>query len=179
LLLQALEMPAQQLWRGRMLASPAMLPMQDLKFGRTFTDHLLIAEHVDGAGWGRPQIRPFSQGITVHPAATVLHYGMCCFEGMKAYHGADGRGRLFRCLLRLHLRPQPGVPSLSLDKASRGTGTMHAWILTGSFGCRPEMNMARLNRSSQRLMLAGFDPGMQALFELPLICMYACFPVCW
>ena len=26
----------------------------------------------------------------------MLHYGMCCFEGMKAYMGADGRGRLFR-----------------------------------------------------------------------------------
>ena len=70
--------------------------MQDLQFGRTFTDHLLTAEHVEGKGWGRPQIRPFAHGITVHPAATVLHYGMCCFEGMKAYHGADGRGRLFR-----------------------------------------------------------------------------------
>ena len=32
----------------------------------------------------------------MHPAAQVLHYGMCCFEGMKAYHGVDGRGRLFR-----------------------------------------------------------------------------------
>ncbi|EIE23563.1 branched-chain amino acid aminotransferase II [Coccomyxa subellipsoidea C-169] len=70
--------------------------MPELKFGQVFTDHLFIVEHAEGAGWGRPQIRPFSQGITVHPAAQVLHYGMCCFEGMKAYLGVDGRGRLFR-----------------------------------------------------------------------------------
>ncbi|BDA47474.1 Branched-chain-amino-acid aminotransferase, cytosolic [Coccomyxa sp. Obi] len=72
------------------------LDLEDIKFGQRFTDHLFIAEHTEGAGWGRPQIRPFSQGITVHPAAQVLHYGMCCFEGMKAYLGVDGRGRLFR-----------------------------------------------------------------------------------
>jgi len=72
------------------------LMLQTLRFGQTFTDHLLTVEHVEGQGWSRPQIRPFSEGITIHPAAPVLHYGMCCFEGMKAYLGVDGRGRLFR-----------------------------------------------------------------------------------
>ena len=38
-----------------------VLHMQDLVFGRTFTDHLLIVEHQDGSGWGRPHIRPFAQ----------------------------------------------------------------------------------------------------------------------
>ena len=70
--------------------------MQSVRFGQTFTDHLLMVEHVEGQGWGRPQIRPFAEGLTIHPASTVLHYGMCCFEGMKAYLGVDGRGRLFR-----------------------------------------------------------------------------------
>ena len=70
--------------------------LQSVRFGQTFTDHLLTVEHVEGRGWGRPQIRPFAEGFTVHPASTVLHYGMCCFEGMKAYLGVDGRGRLFR-----------------------------------------------------------------------------------
>lgn len=32
----------------------------------------------------------------MHPSAHVLHYGTSCFEGMKAYHAADGSGRLFR-----------------------------------------------------------------------------------
>ena len=74
----------------------AACTLQNLRFGQTFTDHFLLVEHTEGRGWGRPVIRPLSQGITIHPAAPVLHYGMCCFEGMKAYLGVDGRGRLFR-----------------------------------------------------------------------------------
>ncbi|KAK9836165.1 hypothetical protein WJX81_006118 [Elliptochloris bilobata] len=68
---------------------------QELRFGHHFTDHMFIAEHCVEEGWGQPEIRPMGF-ISLHPAAQVLHYGMCCFEGMKAYAGADGRGRLFR-----------------------------------------------------------------------------------
>ncbi|KAK9761321.1 hypothetical protein K7432_013857 [Basidiobolus ranarum] len=34
--------------------------------------------------------------ITLHIAATVLHYGQECFEGLKAYYGKDGKVRIFR-----------------------------------------------------------------------------------
>ena len=78
--------------------------MQNLRFGQTFTDHLLTVEHTVGQGWGRPQIRALADGLHVHPAAPVLHYGMCCFEGMKAYLGVDGRGRLFRSAAHLDLK---------------------------------------------------------------------------
>jgi branched-chain amino acid aminotransferase len=40
-------------------------------------------------------VKPFGM-LQVHPASQVLHYGLCCFEGMKAYAGVDGRTRLFR-----------------------------------------------------------------------------------
>jgi hypothetical protein len=56
---------------------------------------LLQAEHTAEHGWGKPRIVPFGP-LQLHPGAQVLHYGMCCFEGMKAYLGQDGRGRLFR-----------------------------------------------------------------------------------
>jgi len=56
---------------------------------------MLLAEHAEGQGWTRPLVQPFGY-IPMHPAAQVLHYGMTCFEGMKAYKGADGRPRLFR-----------------------------------------------------------------------------------
>ena len=69
--------------------------MQNLRFGTEFTDHMFHIEHVVGKGWGIPKIVPFGF-IPVHPAAQVLHNGMSCFEGMKAYKGADGRGYLFR-----------------------------------------------------------------------------------
>lgn len=80
----------------------------DLKFGTVFTDHMLLVEHSVEDGWGLPQIKPFGY-IPLHPAAQVLHYGMCCFEGMKAYLGIDGKMRLFRPeknMARLHRSAQ-------------------------------------------------------------------------
>ena len=34
--------------------------------------------------------------IELHPGAHVLHYASSCFEGLKAYRGADGTARIFR-----------------------------------------------------------------------------------
>ena len=34
--------------------------------------------------------------IPIHAAATGLHYGQECFEGLKAFRGADGKVRIFR-----------------------------------------------------------------------------------
>lgn len=34
--------------------------------------------------------------IKLHIAATALHYGQACFEGLKAFRGKDGRIRIFR-----------------------------------------------------------------------------------
>ena len=73
----------------------AVLAVQDLVFGASFTDHMFLVEHIDGKGWGQPVIRPFGN-ISMHPAAQALHYGVCCFEGMKGYLGKDGKARLFR-----------------------------------------------------------------------------------
>ncbi|KAI3434631.1 hypothetical protein D9Q98_002698 [Chlorella vulgaris] len=69
--------------------------LEDLKFGTVFTDHMLHIEHSVTEGWTRPTVKPFGL-LQMHPASQVLHYGMCCFEGMKAYAGVDGRMRLFR-----------------------------------------------------------------------------------
>jgi branched-chain amino acid aminotransferase len=46
-------------------------------------------------GWHAPRIIPF-QNISMHPAATCLHYAIECFEGMKAYKDSKGNIRLFR-----------------------------------------------------------------------------------
>lgn len=73
------------------------LRLQDLVFGQSFTDHMFLVEHVQGQGWGQPVIKPFGH-IPLHPAAQTLHYGVCCFEGMKGYLGKDGKPRLFRSI---------------------------------------------------------------------------------
>lgn len=66
-----------------------------LGFGRIFTDHMFIMDYYEGEGWKDARIVPFGP-ITLHPAATVLHYGSEIFEGLKAYRKADGHVQLFR-----------------------------------------------------------------------------------
>lgn len=75
--------------------SQALTNLDNVKFGTVFTDHMFSVQHIQGQGWSRPQIRPFGY-LQLHPASQVLHYGMTCFEGMKAYRGIDDKIRLFR-----------------------------------------------------------------------------------
>eukprot|EP01067_Filipodium_phascolosomae_P001610 Filipodium_phascolosomae@DN204_c0_g1_i1.p1 len=56
---------------------------------------MLEAEWNAERGWGPPKIKAFGE-IVLHPAATVLHYGLAVFEGMKAYRCTDDRVLLFR-----------------------------------------------------------------------------------
>lgn len=46
-------------------------------------------------GWSNPRIIPYGD-MSISPAATGLHYGLQCFEGLKAYTDAKGNVRLFR-----------------------------------------------------------------------------------
>jgi len=48
-------------------------------------------------GWSTPSILPY-QDLKINPAATGLHYGLQCFEGMKAYRSTKDRDsiHLFR-----------------------------------------------------------------------------------
>lgn len=71
------------------------VPYPDLLFGKTFTDHMLDINWEEGNGWKAPQIIPF-QNLSIPPASTGLHYGIQCFEGMKAYKDKQGKIRLFR-----------------------------------------------------------------------------------
>ena len=66
-----------------------------LGFGRIFTDHMFIMEYEKGKGWIAPRVQPY-QKLSMDPASTVLHYGQEIFEGLKAYHAANGDVLLFR-----------------------------------------------------------------------------------
>ncbi len=66
-----------------------------LGFGRLFTDHMFYMEYAQGQGWYGACIKPY-ESICLDPAAVVFHYSQTIFEGLKAYHGVDGRIRLFR-----------------------------------------------------------------------------------
>ena len=66
----------------------------NLKFGATFSDHMLICKHKDGK-WGEPEIKPY-QPINMMPGTQALHYGQSVFEGMKAFKSREGKVLLFR-----------------------------------------------------------------------------------
>ena len=73
---------------------PKVAP-RDLVFGHTFSDHMLEVDWDKENGWHNPVIKPYGN-MEVSPAAPCLHYGIECFEGMKAYKDKAGNIRMFR-----------------------------------------------------------------------------------
>jgi branched-chain amino acid aminotransferase len=73
--------------RAALLANPG--------FGRVFTDHMVTVRYADGKGWYDARVEARAP-IPLDPATAVLHYAQEIFEGLKAYHCADGRVTMFR-----------------------------------------------------------------------------------
>jgi branched-chain amino acid aminotransferase len=73
--------------RAKKLASPG--------FGKYYTDHMVVAQWTESAGWGTAELKPYAP-IALDPAAMVFHYGQEIFEGLKAYRQPDGGIALFR-----------------------------------------------------------------------------------
>ena len=70
------------------------LDFNKIPFGHVFSDHMFLADYVDGA-WTNFEVRPFGY-IPLHPANLAIHYGQSIFEGMKASKMNDGTPALFR-----------------------------------------------------------------------------------
>jgi len=66
----------------------------NLPFGKTFSDHMFVADYADGE-WKNFEIIPYGE-IGLSPAISALHYGQAFFEGLKAYKHADGTVTVFR-----------------------------------------------------------------------------------
>src|SRR5882757_3866747 len=66
----------------------------NLPFGKTFSDHMFVADYADGE-WKNFEIVPYGE-IGLSPAISALHYGQSFFEGLKAYKHADGQVSVFR-----------------------------------------------------------------------------------
>ena len=67
---------------------------KNLPFGYYKTNYNVRSCWKDGK-WSKLEVTD-SEYINLHMAATCLHYGQECFEGLKAYRGKDGKVRLFR-----------------------------------------------------------------------------------
>ena len=94
--------PAQITARFAHTRNPAPRPVEardavlaDPGFGRAFTDHMVVIDWSEDAGWHDPAVVPYGP-LALDPAASVLHYAQEIFEGLKAYRHADGTLALFR-----------------------------------------------------------------------------------
>jgi branched-chain amino acid aminotransferase len=72
----------------------ANIDWNNLGFGYHTTNCNARCYYKDGK-WGNVEYSE-SEEITMHMAATSLHYGQEVFEGLKAFMGKDGKTRIFR-----------------------------------------------------------------------------------
>ncbi len=72
------------------------LDPENIVFGTLFTDHMLVADCVNGE-WQTPEIIPFGD-VAFNPALSSLHYGQSIFEGMKAFKNDQDEVLMFRPL---------------------------------------------------------------------------------
>ena len=66
----------------------------NLTFGYVPTDYNVRCYYRNGK-WGEVEVCS-DEYLTLHMAATCLHYGQEAFEGLKAYRCPDGKVRVFR-----------------------------------------------------------------------------------
>ncbi|AKV55285.1 branched-chain amino acid aminotransferase [Bifidobacterium actinocoloniiforme DSM 22766] len=81
------EHPASDEQREAMIDKPA--------FGQLFSDSMVRMTWKQDGGWSDRKVEAYGP-LKLDPAATVLHYAQEVFEGLKAYHHADGSIWLFR-----------------------------------------------------------------------------------
>ncbi|HET7477796.1 MAG TPA: branched-chain amino acid aminotransferase [Dermatophilaceae bacterium] len=79
--------PMSEAQREAVLRSPG--------FGRTFTDHMVLATWTADEGWHDARVTAYGP-LQLEPSAAVLHYAQEIFEGMKAYRHPDGSVWTFR-----------------------------------------------------------------------------------
>lgn len=72
------------------------LDPNNIVFGSLFTDHMLVADCINGE-WKTPEILPYGK-MEFTPALASLHYGQAIFEGMKAFKSDSDEVFMFRPL---------------------------------------------------------------------------------
>lgn len=89
-MIAAFDIPVTRTGRSKLLDTP----LENLPFGRIFTDHMLVADYADGE-WKKVEIMPY-QPLQLDPSLAALHYGQAIFEGIKAYRDDAGNAFIFR-----------------------------------------------------------------------------------
>lgn len=120
--------------------------MNNIPFGRVFSDHMLVAKFTKGE-WQRPEILPYGP-LELSPAVSSLNYGQSVFEGMKAFRNESGQAVLFRPednFKRInrsgHRLSMPAIPKeIFMDGLKELVNLDQKWIPTreqGSLYIRP------------------------------------------
>jgi len=73
-------------------------PWKSLGFDFTPTRSMIRYNHKDGA-WDDGVLQNDFE-LKIHPLSNALHYGQAIFEGLKAFHCADGNVRVFNSSAR-------------------------------------------------------------------------------
>lgn len=76
------------------MMSEVQLDWKNLPFGYVQTNGFVQVDYADGQ-WGTPELKTDVM-LSIHVAASCLHYGQSAFEGMKAFNTRDGKIVLFR-----------------------------------------------------------------------------------
>jgi branched-chain amino acid aminotransferase len=69
--------------------------LENLGFGRLFTEHMVRIQWNRDSGWHDAQIGAYAP-LQLDPATSVLHYAQAVFEGLKAFRQQDGGIAVFR-----------------------------------------------------------------------------------
>lgn len=109
----------------------------NLPFGKVFSDHMLVADYIDGA-WQTPEIIPFGD-IPLSPSLSALHHAQAIFEGMKAFKNNTGEVIFFRMednYNRMNISAErmcmPTIPrEIFVDGIMQLVALDKAWIPTG------------------------------------------------
>jgi branched-chain amino acid aminotransferase len=110
------------------------LDIENLVFGRMFSDHMLVADYKNGV-WDNVHIVPYEK-IAMSPSMSALHYGQAIFEGLKAYKNEKGEilvSRPYDNQRRLNISAErmamPNVPEeLFIEGLSQLLKLDAAWI---------------------------------------------------
>ncbi|GAO44192.1 branched-chain amino acid aminotransferase [Flavihumibacter petaseus] len=89
-MIAAFDIPVRKVERTRLNDTP----LENIPFGKYFTDHMLVADY-EGGEWKNVEIMPY-QPLQLDPSLAALHYGQAIFEGIKAYRDAEGNAFVFR-----------------------------------------------------------------------------------
>ena len=90
IMIAAFDIPVSKVERSKLNDTP----LENIPFGRYFTDHMLEADYENGE-WKNVEIKPY-QPLLLDPSLAALHYGQAIFEGIKAYRDEQGNAYVFR-----------------------------------------------------------------------------------